>query len=253
MKKTFGLCVFYSFCLTAMAAALDTNAVSRLEKEGRYAEALALCESADESAAALCMQGEYYLHGRKGVAVDKNRGRQCFRRAMEILKPAAESGDAPAQYQFALCHEYGVDDLKTAREWYIKAADAGNAKAMFKAGWFAARRLGADGMEVAEARDLALRYAKAASDAGDGDGTALLAWLAYLDCKGRDFEKALPMLMKSVENNSPQGMTLLGRMYYDGRGVAKDLEKAELYLQRAVDLGYSEASATLDEIKKRKK
>ena len=34
-----------------MAAALDTNAVSRLEKEGRYAEALALCESADESAA----------------------------------------------------------------------------------------------------------------------------------------------------------------------------------------------------------
>ena len=234
-----------------LAFSPDTGTVARLEKEGHYKEILALCEKADESATTLCIQGDYYYHGRKDVPRDKSRGQERYRRALGLLLPDAEAGDATAQYQLARCYEYGQEDMKEARTWYLKATDAGNSKAMFKTAWFAARRIGAKGMEIKEARELALRYAKAASDAGNPDGTALLAWLTYIDCgAGRDFEKAVPLIMESVKENSSLGKTLLGRMYMEGRCVEQNMEKAEHLLQEAVDQGYSEALGTFEEIKK---
>ena len=245
------LCLSLLAGISVAASRPDAAAVSRLEAIGCYREVLELCAEAGESAAAMCIQGDYYYHGRKDVPRDKSRGQERYRRALGLLLPDAEAGDATAQYQTALCHEYGIEDMKGAREWYLKAADAGNAKAMFKTAWFAARRIGAEGMEIKEARELALRYAKVASDAGNPDGTALLAWLTYIDCgAGRDFEKAVPLIMGSVKGNSPLGKMLMGRMYMEGRSVEQNMEKAGQLLQEAVDQGYSEALETLEEIKK---
>jgi TPR repeat protein len=163
----------------------------------------------------------------------------------------AKAGNADAQYWVARCQEYGVRNLKEARKWYFKSADAGNPKAMFKAAWFAAKRLGVEGMAFDESRKLAIRYAKAASEAGNADGTAMLAWLEFIDCNAlRDFESALPMIRKAVDENSSLGKTMLGRMYIDGTGVKRDLAKAEQLLQEAVDQGYSEAQDSLMEVRR---
>jgi len=226
--------------------------VVRLEKEGRYEEVLELCQKAGESAATLYLQGDYYYHGRKGVPRDKIRGNGYYRLATGKLLPKAVEGNALAQYQLARCHEYGREDMKEARKWYFKAADTGNAQAMYKAAMFAARRIEAREMGVNEALELALRYAQSASEAGNPDGKALLAWLKYINCGERDFEGALPLIMESVKDNSLLGKTLLGRMYYEGRGVEQDMAKAEQYLQDAVDQGFSEAWETLEEIKRQK-
>jgi len=247
MKNT-GL--FLSVGVFALSVSFNMEVVTYLEKEGYYNKVLELCENTSESAIILCMQGDYYYHGRKGVPRDQPRGQECYRRASKLLLPVAEAGDALAQYQLASCYEYGHENMKEARIWYLKAADAGNSKAMFKAAWFTARRIEAGNMEINEARDLSLRYAKAASEAGNPDGMALLAWLTHIDCgTGRDFEKALPIIMESVKGNSTLGKTLLGRMHYEGQGVEQDMGKAEQYLQEAVDQGHSEASGMLDKIK----
>ena len=252
MKIIINFCLLLGMGMSTLASPLDMERVVHLEKERRYGEALELCQKADESSATLYLQGDYYYHGRKGVPRDKIRGRGYYRLAMEKLLPEAETENALAQYQLARCHEYGREEMKEAREWYFKAADAGNAQAMHKAAWFAARRIEAQEMEVDEALELSLRYAQSASKAGNPDGKALWAWLTHLVCGDRDFESALPIFMESAKANSLLGKTLLGRMYYEGSGVEQDLEKAEQYLQDAVDQGYSDALETLEAIKKEK-
>ena len=240
-----------TFWSLAISASPDGETIDKLESSGQYKNAFELCAK-DNSAKSLCIQGDYLYHGRKGIIVDRARGQELYKRALEKLLHAAESNDSDAQYWTARCLEYGVHDLKEARKWYVKSADAGNAKAMFKAAWFSVKRLGAVGASFDEAREAALRYAKAASEAGNADGTALMAWLAYIDCRGeRNFEKALPEIRKSVEGNSPLGKMLLGRMYMEGAAVEQDMDKAERLLREAVDQGCSEAWDVLKEIRKK--
>lgn len=237
--------------ISANASQLAPANISRLESNGLYSKVLTLCAD-DNSAKSLCIRGDYLYHGRKGIPADRVRGQELYKKALAKILPAAEAGDIDAQYWAARCLEYGVHDLKEARKWYVKSADAGNAKAMFKAAWFSVKRLGAVGASFDEAREAALRYAKAASEAGNADGTALMAWLAYIDCRGeRNFEKALPEIRKSVEGNSPLGKMLLGRMYMEGTAVEQDMDKAERLLREAVDQGCSEAWDVLKEIRKK--
>ncbi len=236
--------------ISAKASQFDPVTINQFESNGLYSKVLTLCGK-DNSAQSLCIQGDYFYHGRKGILADRPRGLELYKRALEKLLPAAEAGDADSQYWVARCQEYGARDLKEARKWYMKAADAGNPKAMFKAAWFSVRRLGVAGMGFDEAREASLRYAKAAAEAGNADGTALLSWLMFIDCRGgRNFEKALPGIREAVEGNSPLGKMLLGRMYMEGTAVERDMERAEQLLQEAVDQGYSEARDTLGEIKK---
>lgn len=237
-------------CLSVSAFSINTASIYQLESKGLYSKVITICDS-DDSAMALCIQGDYLYHGRKGVSVDKDRGMELYKKALALLLIDAESGNADAQYWVARCQEYGARNLKEAREWYFKSADAGSPKAMFKAAWFAANRLGIEGMAFDEARKLAIRYAKAASEAGNADGTALLAWLKFIDCNAmRDFESALPMIRTAADENSLLGKTMLGRMYIDGTGVKKDLAKAEQLLLEAVDQGYSEALDSLKEVQR---
>ena len=168
------ICGALSADLPVTAFSINTTSIHQLESKGLYSKALISCSS-DDSAMALCIQGDYLYHGRKGIQANKDRGMELYKKALELLVVDAKAGNADAQYWVARCQEYGARNLKEAREWYFKSADAGSPKAMFKAAWFAANRLGIEGMAFDEARKLAIRYAKAASEAGNADGTALLA------------------------------------------------------------------------------
>ncbi len=55
----------------------------------------------------------------------------------EIIKEAAEQGDAEAQYSLGVCYAYGKgveQDYKEAVKWYTAAAEQGHVKAQFNLG-----------------------------------------------------------------------------------------------------------------------
>lgn len=74
--------------------------------------------------------GNFLLLGKiyeNGIDVEQNESE-----AYEWYKKAAECGNAEAMYRIGVCHEKGIGVVKSvlkAYEWYKKAADAGNATA----------------------------------------------------------------------------------------------------------------------------
>lgn len=66
-----------------------------------------------------------------------------------------------------------------------------------------------------------------------------IAKVAYLN---EQFSQALPVLEKAAEENVAEAMTLLGNMYYHGKGVPKkDYAEAARQYRRAADLGDTKA------------
>ena len=62
--------------------------------------------------------------------------------------------------------------------------------------------------------------------------------------------KAMELYKKSAQRGdiiTAPGMVAVGKMYVNGHGVARDLEEAKVWFQRAVDAGDKKAA---DEIKK---
>ena len=45
--------------------------------------------------------GDYYFHGRKGIARDVKKGQEFYLKALDGLLPLAEEGDTLAQYRVA--------------------------------------------------------------------------------------------------------------------------------------------------------
>lgn len=81
--------------------------------------------------------------------------RKDYAKAMEIWKPLAEQGDARAQYRLGRMHEKGRGvwrNLRTAAQWYLKAAHQGNADAQYRLAVAYAYGLG--GLDLDETRAL---------------------------------------------------------------------------------------------------
>ena len=89
-------------CLSVSAFSINTASIYQLESKGLYSKVITICDS-DDSAMALCIQGDYLYHGRKGVSVDKDRGMELYKKALALLLIDAESGNADAQYWVARC------------------------------------------------------------------------------------------------------------------------------------------------------
>ena len=117
------------------------------------------------------------------------------------FRKAAEGGDAVAMYSVGCCYQRGTGgvavDLKAAVDWYTKSANAGDTDAMNNLGW-----LYQNGMGVS------------------ADDTQALIWYR-----------------KAAEGHSSAGMFNLGWMYENGRGVAKDEATAVEWYKKSADAG----------------
>lgn len=123
--------------------------------------------------------------------------RQTF---FEDLLAAAKAGDADAQVEVALAYYEGGDavekDYQTAYNWFVKAAETGNAVGQYNAGFMLLSGV-----------------------LGEPDYDAALHWLE-----------------KAAAQNHEYALINLGAMYASGLGVDKDAAKAEAYYQQAADL-----------------
>ncbi|MDD2478965.1 MAG: tetratricopeptide repeat protein [Victivallaceae bacterium] len=244
MKTLFSICIVIGSCFFTYG--MDLSEIQALDQLAHYARALELCKKTPSDAFSLYFIGDYLYHGRKGINRDQNLGREFYRKAIPVLSAFAENGNILAQYYLARCHEYGDSNLKLAREWYLKAAESGNSKAMCKAAMFVAKRKGGGEKNP----DKVMGYINKAIEAGEPDGKALLASY-YLESR-KNIEKGIQLAKEAAAAGSPLGQMIVGGIYSMGMGsVVKDEGKAIEFLKASSDQGNSMANEVLSQLKEK--
>jgi uncharacterized protein len=140
--------------------------------------------------------------------------RGCAEKGLQLLERAAQRGDAPARVALGDLHYDGASvprDLACALRWYEAAAEAGDV-------W---------------------RLARLGDMHADGQGTTADRAKAE-----RCWHRAAEGLESRVDV-SPRARGTLGRLYLEGKGVAKDPIRGEAMLLAAADAGDVSAASTL--------
>lgn len=145
-----------------------------------------------------------------------------------ILRRAADRGDADAQFMLAMCYRDGDGAAKSvikAAYWFVAAADQGHVESAYAAAQ--CYRAGIDATPDTTKQDSVVYYQR------DGAVTTKLAAAAF------DYF-ALAAAAGHVESQFELGICFL-----EGLGVAADLGKAKLWLQRASNGGHMRAMMNL--------
>ena len=137
---------------------------------------------------------------------------------------AAQRGDRVAMLEMG---DFARDE-KEEFDWYLRAAEAGNARGAYLVASFYDRKYGERG--TVEADDVkAFEWYKRAAQKHDLLGMLELG-LLYGEGRGveRDDSKSFALLRKAYDRGLRTGDLLveLGRCYSEGRGVEQDLTKA---------------------------
>jgi TPR repeat protein len=162
--------------------------------------------------------------------------------ALSIARPAAERGDPAAQYIIGDLYYYGRSvppDYAEAMRWYRKAADQENTDAQYSIGYLYAK-----GHCVP--RDMAQAQAWMQKAAAAGHENAK-QWLLTERTDGAvaaraaydrgDYPTALSLARPAAERGDPVAQYILGRLYENGQGVARNMAQAEAWMQKAAAAG----------------
>ena len=180
--------------------------------------------------------------GQKKVASGVD-GRQ-IREGLEMIRRAADQGDAGAQYELATMHAEGrgvVRDSNLAILWGRKAAEQGNVEAQFSVGKILIES------SDEEDRATAAEYLQKASDAGNIQ--AVLFWATALG-RGeygliKDEARAEAMLRPWAEAGNSDCQFVLAALYRFGDSYAARRDEAYVWMQRAADQGHQQARQIL--------
>lgn len=171
-------------------------------------------------------------------------------KAFSLFQRAAYAGNIAAQSWLGECYceGFGVEvNDKEGFSWIEKAAKGGYARASRMLGDF--YRTGRGG--VKKDLTLALKWYKTAAERDDVLATTIMActgislYLAETVVEKDEYE-AVKWLQASIENSTDdklRGMCqyLLGDLYFDGKGVPQDKEKAFMLFLSAANNGVVEA------------
>lgn len=229
---------------------------------------------------------------RMAHADDLEAGRQAiyageYARALELLEPLAEEGDAGAQVAIGAMYAQGLGvplELETAREWFLKSARQGNEKARSNLLYMADQFLYPEGTQrrcrdaLAIITELAtLGYQRAYTAAGNllyegcdevpSDPAAGVSWwreaaasgdpvaqtnlaVAYASGTGveQDYPIALEWYRKAAEQGHAPGQYGLGLMYEYGDGVEPDRAEARRWYELAAAQGDPRARERLQQL-----
>lgn len=144
-------------------------------------------------------------------------------KAFEIAQKVSSSSDK-GKYVLGYCYDKGIGverDVVKARELYKNAADAGNENAE-------------EALAILELED-----AKAEATA---KGFISVYDMAVDFFNKQDYNNALKYLMLTTETDI-RSVELIGRMYYEGIGIEKNLHNAFLYFNHAAQNGLATSQA----------
>jgi uncharacterized protein len=162
-----------------------------------------------------------------------------FARALELLAPLAEQGNAVAQLKLGIIYsrgKVGSPDHVAALGWFTKAAERGQAEAQFELGRMYRDGLGARANGKAAAYWFERAAEKAASRAINALGEL---YLGHPDVP-RDSAAARRWFLCGAELGNSASMYNLGVLYALGQGVERDEIEALKWLGLAADTGVGE-------------
>jgi TPR repeat protein len=203
--------------------------------------------------------------------------------AIDWYKKAMNAGNTDAINDLAYCYFSGIgvsEDKMKAVEYYQKGVDAGNANSMSDLGYCYSQGFG-----VYKDAAKAVKYYTQAANLGNGDAMNELGncylngfgvseddkeaynWfykavqvdnvkaygnigLLCLLAKGTDFNPVGGQigLLTAAGRGDVNSMYYLGKCFKDGTGLTKNTYFAKLWLQKAIDAGYTDAKSELDPI-----
>ena len=169
---------------------------------------------------------------------------QNYAAAVNIWKPLAEQGYAPAQNSLGNCYYYGKGlsmDYYAAVNWYSKASEQGNEKAQFNLG-----RCYFNGHGVTRDYYAATSWWLKAAEQGLADAQWGLG-LCYENGYGitQDYYAAVSWYRKAAEKGNAYAQYDLGNCYFNGRGVTQDSYAAESWWLKAAEQGDAKAQYNL--------
>ena len=165
--------------------------------------------------------------------------------AYKILKKLADKGDAKSQNALGNGYEYGFwgdVNLKQAKYWYTKAADQQYPGGIHNLGM----------LEFKQGHyEQALSYfQKGASLKSSESMTLLGAYYSEGIVFEQDYKKALEYFDKAldIDKNNASAQFNVGQAYYYGEGVQKDYHKAFAWYTMAANQDYNLAKIQLAEM-----
>jgi uncharacterized protein len=173
-----------------------------------------------------------------------------YAKALRLIRPLANDGDAVAQFNLGLMYVTGQgvqQDDAAAALWFRKAAEQGYA--------FAQSNLGAlyrDGRGVTQDYTEAVTWFRKAADQGDAVAEFQLGD-QYAFGKGvpQDYSEAMVWFGRAAAQSHPVAQLYLGIMYAEGRGVPQDYVRAHMWFSLAAARGEQRAIKTLDMAERR--
>ena len=203
-----------------------------VEKNEPLAMEYAIKAASQNFPQAFRLVGAGYTEG-WGVASNGVAASRWFGKFVQWARPAAENGDAHAQWGLALCYYYGdgvAKNYEKAAKWYRMAAERGHAEAQ--------RRLGVcyhRGEGVEKDHEEAIKWDRKAAEQGDAKAQFNLGWSYYRgDGVVASYEEAAKWYRKAADQGDLKAVVRLGECYLAGQGVERnDKEAVRLFRQAA--------------------
>jgi TPR repeat protein len=160
--------------------------------------------------------------------------------AINCFKEADNQGHLDAKVKLGDCYLHGVgveQDDTAAFQLYRAAAMQGHLDAKFR---YAVCHQGGIGIERDD--EEAFKLHKVAADLGHpGAQTALAKY--YKEAK--EFRQAAKYFERAAKQNNPDAQFELGLCYQNGSGVERNIEKADIWMQKAAKQKHTGAIARL--------
>jgi uncharacterized protein len=162
-----------------------------------------------------------------------------YARALELLAPLAEQGNAVAQLKLGIIFSRGKvnsPDHVAALRWFTKAAENGQVEAQFELG-----RIYRDGLGTRVDGKLAAYWLQRAAEKNTPRAINALGelYLGHRDVP-QDFAAARSWFLRGAQMGNSASMYNLGVLYARGQGVAQDDIEAFKWLELAADMGVGE-------------
>lgn len=186
----------------------------------------------------------FLLAGSGGFANKQRQIGQIYEHGHDWYISAAEQGDAESQWRVGLCCSEGagvvLNEAEAAR-WYGLAAEQGHEKAQSELGRFYFMGIG-----VERSDKQAMKYFEMAADKGDPYACNMLAnmYRSISETNEQD-EKALALYQKASGQGMPAAQYNLGMMYLEGKGKDASPMKAVILISLAAKKGFVRAQYQL--------
>jgi len=156
--------------------------------------------------------------------------------ALEYFKRAAQKGNASAMFCIGKLYWSGKGvpmERKTAAKYFKTAADHGNVEAMVTTAWLYYK-----GDVVPKNLDQARVYYRMAAENGDNKS---YYWLGSISYDEGDYKEAMEAFKKAARVGDLASMVRVGCLYRDGKGDGQSFAKALEWFKRAADKGDADA------------